>query len=122
MPAGMRLVRMLLVVTLVPCLVGMKTSGVQVGMFMCPGVGGAVDGGSTGIRSQAGFEAPWSPCRWRVTVLSNASLRLTTKFGPVIGRSVVVGTTNAEGGAIAKSGICWTVPLYMARWCQSPTA
>src|SRR6266702_4459287 len=102
---------MLLVLTLVPCLLGMKTSVDQVGMFMCPAVGGAVEGGSTGIRSHAGFEAAWSPCRWRVTVLLKESLRLTVKLGPVIGLAVVLGTTNAGGGAMAKSGICWTVPL-----------
>ena len=52
-----------------------------------------------------------SPCRWSVTVLLNSSLRETVKFGPLTGATVVDGSVMALGGAMAKSGICMTVPL-----------
>src|ERR1044072_7896125 len=110
MPGGTALVAMLFIVTVDPFLAGMNTSCDQVGMFMCPAVGGFVEGGSAGIRSQAGFAAAWSPWRVSVTVLLNASLRETEKLGPVKPLTVD-GITIAAGGEIEKSGICMTVPL-----------
>src|SRR6266550_4527124 len=97
MPAGTAVVRMEFMATVVPFLAGMKLSGDQVGMFMLPGRGTPVEGGSS-MMSYAGLLVLWSPRSRSETVLLNASLRETVKFGPV-------------GGAMEKSGICMTVPL-----------
>src|SRR6266540_7462149 len=113
MPAGMSEVLIVCIWTVVPCLAGTNTSVDHVGWFMWPGNGGVTDG--VGRMSQAGCPiavAAASPWRWRVTVLLNASLRETVKFGPLTGVTVVDGTVIAAGGLIAKSGICITVPLY----------
>src|SRR5437016_4368353 len=110
MPEGTVVVRIEFMATVVPFLSGMKLFTDQVGMFMSPGNGTPVDGGSA-MMSYAGLLALWSPRRKSATVLLKASLRATVKFGPVIGVIVVVGTVIAVGGEIEKSGICITVPL-----------
>ncbi len=43
-------------------------------------------------------------------MLLKASLRVTVKFGPFTGPPVDA-SVNADGGVMAKSGICMTVPL-----------
>ena len=110
MPAGTAVVRIEFMATVVPFLAGMKLSCDQVGMFMLPGSGMPVDGGSS-MMSYAGLLVLWSPRSSSDTVLLNASLRDTVKFGPVIGVTVVEGTVIAVGGVMEKSGICITVPL-----------
>src|SRR4029078_13097940 len=100
-----------LVLTVVPFLAGMKTSVDQVGWFMSPAPGGET--GGSGRMSHAAWpiaDAAASPCRCRVTVLLKASLRVTLKFGPFTGPPVDA-SVNADGGVMAKSGICMTVPL-----------
>lgn len=57
-----------------------------------------------------------------MTVLLNASLRETVKLGPSTGDDVVDSSVMDEGGEIAKSGICITVPSYTASSSRSPTA
>ena len=76
---------MLLVPTVVPFLSGMKTSVDQVGWFMSPAPGGVTLG--SGRMSHSGWpmaDAAASPCRCSVTVLLNASLRLTREVRPVL--------------------------------------
>ena len=68
-------------------------------------------GGWRGIRRrligdevEGGFGAAWSPWSDSATVLLNASLRETVKFGPLSGAPVVDGSTMAEGGVIGEVG------------------
>src|SRR5438270_939189 len=105
MPAGTAVVLIEFIATVVPFLSGMKLFCDQVGMFMSPGSGTPVDGGSA-MMSWAGLLALWSPRRNSATVLLKASLRATVKFGPVIGVTVVVGTVIAVGGEREDAGIC----------------
>src|SRR5215208_1190890 len=109
MPAGIVFQRMLFIATVVPFLAGTKTLVDQIGSVMWPGVGGLTLG--SGINSHSGWPravAAASPCRWRVTVLLKASLRDTVKFGPVVGDTPA--RVMADGGAMAKSGTCISVP------------
>src|SRR5205809_3341591 len=97
MPAGTAVVRIEFMATVVPFLAGMKLSCDQVGMFMLPGRGTPVEGGSS-MMSYAGLLVLWSPRSRSETVLLKASFRETVKFGPVTGVSVVEGTVIAVGG------------------------
>ena len=97
--------------TFVPCVVGWKTFTDHTGSLMSPAAGGVTEG--SGRRSRAGnprAAAAASPTMVKVTVLENAALRDTLNVGPSYGAVVVDGRVISDGGTIAKSGICITVP------------